>query len=175
MEIEFEGHYDQRSTFEAVRLATKPSKLNSIIRIGLIIIIGAIFLAYFIVVIDNGSLSTFELVRSGRHLITIPILLYILIQPYISSQLKASRLWKRPFMKLLYSGVFTSGGVAYCSPTGRIETEWEKFGRKHITRNLIVLVTADGVLYIFPRHFFKDDNDWRIVKQLINLKVVEAV
>lgn len=174
MEIEFQGQYDKSTTFKAVKLANKPSKLTSIIRIGLTALIAFIFIAYYIAIANKESPSSFEIFRSGRHLISIPILLYFLLQPYISSYQTAANIWKNPIMQKPLSGVISSQGVAYISPTGRRETDWAKFAKKHITENLIVLLTADGVLSFFPRHFFKDDNDWRIVVQWVNSKVAEA-
>ncbi len=174
MEIEFQGQYDKNTTFKAVKLANKPSRLNSIIRIGLTALIAFIFIAYYVAIANKESLSSFEIFRSGRHLITIPILLYFLLQPYISSYQTAANIWKNPIMQKPLSGVISSQGVAYISSTGRRETDWAKFAKKHVTENLIVLLTADGVLSFFPRHFFKDDNDWRIVVQWANSKVAEA-
>jgi hypothetical protein len=175
MEIEFQGQYDKGTVFQAVKLANKSSKLNSVIRIGLIAFIALIFIAYYVSIANKESLSSFEVLRSGRHLITIPILLYFLLRPYIGSYQTAVKLWKNPTMQKPLSGIISSQGVAYVSSTGRREIDWAKFAKKQITESLIVLLTADGVLSFFPRHFFKSDNEWRTVVQWINSKVVEAV
>ncbi len=174
MEIEFQGQYDKSTTFKAVKLANKPSKLNSVIRVGLTVLITFIFIAYYVSIANKESLSSFEIFRSGRHLIIIPILLYFLLQPYLSSYQAAANIWKNPIMQKPLSGAISGQGVAYISSTGRSETDWAKFAKKRVTENLIVLLTADGVLSFFPRHFFKDDNDWRIVLQWVSSKVVEA-
>ena len=175
MEIEFQGQYDKGTIFKAVKLANKPSKSNSLIRIGITVLIVIIFVAYFISVAMQENLSSFEIFRSGRHLITAPILLYFLLQPYISSYQLATSLWKNPTMQKPLIGAISNQGVAYISSsTGRREIDWSKFAKKQVTENLVVLLTADGVLSFFPRHFFKTDNDWRIVVQWVHSKVVEA-
>lgn len=175
MEIEFQGQYDKDTIFRAVKLANKPSKRNSFIRIGLAILIAFIFIAYFIAISNKESPSSFEIFRSGRHLITIPVILYFLLQPYISSYQTATNLWKNPTMQKPLAGTISGQGIAYISSSkGRKEMDWGNFAKKQVTDNLIVLLTVDGVLSFFPRHFFKTDNDWRIVVQWVNSKVVEA-
>lgn len=176
MEIEFQGQYDKDTILRAVKLANKPSKGVFLLRIGLAVLILCIFVAYLISIASKDSLSSFEMFRSGRHLITIPVLLYFLLQPYISSRQTASSLWKNPVMQKPLQGVISAQGIAYVSSsTGRRETGWDKFAKKQMTDNLIVLLTADGVLYFFPRYFFKTDNDWRVVVQWVNSKVLEAI
>lgn len=175
MEIEFQGQYDKDTIFKAVKLANKLSKRNSLIRISLAVLIAVIFVAYFIAVLNKEGLSSFEIFRSGKLLITIPILLYFLLQPYISAYQTTASLWKNPTMQKPLNGVISGQGVAYISSsTRRREIDWSKFAKKQVTENLLVLLTADGVLCFFPRHFFKTDNDWRIVVQWVNSKVVEV-
>lgn len=175
MEIEFQGLYDKATVFVAVRLANKPTRRNAFIRIGLAILFIAIYIAYFISVASEESLSSFEIIRSGRHLITLPVIAYFLFQPAISSYQSATNLWKNPTMQKPLAGAISGQGVAYISPTkGRREVAWESFAKKQVAENLIVLLTADGVLSIFPRHFFKSDDDWKRVKQGVDFKVVEA-
>lgn len=175
MEIEFQGQYDKPTIFKAVSLANKPSKRNTIIRIGFTILFLAIYIAYFINLGSKETLSSFDFLKAGRHLITLPIVAYFLLQPYISSYFAASNLWKDPTMQRPLAGAISSQGVAYISSTKkRREIAWESFAKKQMSENLIVLLTADGVLSFFPRHFFKTDNDWQRVKQWVDFKVTEA-
>jgi len=175
MEIEFQGQYDKATVFKAVYLANKPSKRNSLIRIVLTVLFVVIYAAYFLTVASKESLSSFEMLRSSRHLITLPIIAYFLLQPHISSYIAATNLWRNPTMTKPLTGVISGQGVAYISLTkGRREITWEKFTKSQTTDNLIVLLTADGILSFFPRHFFKTDNDWKRVQQWVDFKVVEA-
>ena len=175
MEIEFQGQYDKATVFKAVALANKPSKRNSLIRIGLTVLFVAIYATYFITVADKDGLSSFEILRSGRHLITLPFIAYFLLQPYISSFFAASNLWKNPNMQKPLAGVISDQGIVYISLSkSRREIAWESFAKKRISEDLIVLLTADGVLSFFPRHFFKTEADWKRVKQWVDFKVAET-
>jgi hypothetical protein len=175
MEIEFQGQYDKATLFKAVQLANKPSKRNTILRISFAVLIVALFVAYAIAIANKDSLSSFEIFRSGRHLITIPFLLYFLLQPYISAYQTTNNLWKSPFMRAPMQGVVSSQGIVYGVSVGRTETPWGKFAKKQVTNNLIVLLTDDGILSILPRHFFKTENDWQIVTQWVKVKVIEPI
>lgn len=176
MEIEFQGQFDKVTIYKAVKLANKPSKRNSIIRIGLTILFLAIYIAYFISVGNQENLSTFDFLRAGRHLFTLPFIAFFLLQPYISSYFTASNLWKNPSMQKPLSGAISNQGIAYISSSKtRHEIVWDRFAKKQSSENLIVLLTADGILSIFPRQFFKTADDWQRIKQLIDFKVTEAV
>ena len=176
MEIEFQGQYDKASIFKAVSLANKPSRRKSIFRIGFSILLLAIFTTYFISLAIKETLSTYEILWSGRHLISLFFIAFFLFQPYISSYLMASKLWKNPVMQKPLVGVISSQGVTYIlSNYSRRELAWESFAKKRITENLLVLLTADGTLSFFPRIFFQSAEDWNRVKQLIEFKVIEAV
>lgn len=175
MEIEFQGQYGKDTVFKAVKLANKPSKWNAFLRIGFVCLAVVLFVAYFIAVLNKDNLSSFEMFRSGRHLITIPFLIYFLVQPYISTYQTAASLWKNPTMQKPLQGTISSQGIAYISSSKeRWEINWSKYAKKQVTEDLIVLLTADGVLSFFPRHFFKTDNDWLTVAQWVNARVVEA-
>ncbi len=176
MEIEFQGQYDKASIFKAVSLANKPSRRNKLIRIGLTVLFLAIYAAYFINLTGKENLSSLDFLKSGRHLITLLIVAYFLLQPYISSFFTAAGLWKNPAMQKPLAGVISSQCITYINATKeREEIAWENFAKKQMTKDLIVLLTADGVLLFFPRHFFKTDNDWQRVKQWVDFKVVEAI
>jgi hypothetical protein len=175
MEIEFQGQYDRDTIFKAVKLANKPSRRNALIRVGLAVLVAIILIAYFISVAGKGTLTTSEIFRSGRHLITILFLAYFLLQPTISAHRTAAALWKDPAMQKPQYGIISGLGIAYISASGvRSEIDWGRFAKKQVTENLIVLLTADGILSFFPRRFFKTDSDWRLVVQWVNSKVVEA-
>lgn len=174
MEIKFQGQYNKDIVFKAVKLANKPSKTSFFIRIGLVVLIIIIFIAYIISIFTKDSLSSFEIFRSGRHLITIPVLLYFLVQPYISSYRTATNLWNDPILQKPFSGFISSQGITYNLPAEIQGFSWAEFAKKNVTDDLIVLLTTDGILAFFPRHFFKDNNEWRTVTQWVNSKVIEA-
>jgi len=176
MEIEFQGQYDKAAVFRAVSLANQPSKRGFLLRIGLAVLFIILYAAYFINVAGKDTLSSFDLFRSGRHLITLLFIAYFLFQPYIAAYFAASNIWKDPGMQRPQAGVISNQGVAYISSTGnRTEIAWERFAKKRMKENLIVLLTADGVISFFPRNFFKTDADWERAQKMVDFKVVEAV
>jgi hypothetical protein len=139
-----------------------------------VILIALFFVVYLVSVMSKDHLSELEMFRSGRHLLTIPFLLYFLIQPYISSYQEAIALWKSPTMQAPFVGFISAQGITYVSSANRNEMAWSKFSKKKVTDDLILLLTDDRRLSFFPRRFFKTDNDWRTVVQWVNSKVVEA-
>jgi hypothetical protein len=174
VEIEFEGRYDKATLFKAVALANKPSRRGTILRVGFTIAFAVIYIAYFAMIASKESLTSFDIVRSGRHLITLLIIVYFLLQPHISSYFIASRLWKLPSMREPLTGTVSDYGIAYSSAKARRDIAWESFAKVRKTEDLIVLLTADGTLSLFPRGFFKNDDDWRKLLQWADYKVVEA-
>lgn len=175
MEIVFQGYYDKGTLFKAISLANKPSKRSTIFRIGITVLFIGIYIVYFLSLASKESLSTYELLRSGRHLFSLVFIAIFLLQPYISSYFTALKIWKDPLMQEPLSGYLSSQGVAYRSSSGTEKIiSWASFAKKQTTDTLLVLLTADGVVSFFPRSFFKTDDDWRRAKQLVDFNVVEA-
>lgn len=175
MEIEFAGRYDRETVFQAVRLANKPSRLSSVLRIGSAILLAGLFAGYLIAFFRSGQISSTEIVQAGRLLLTVPFILYIVLQPYLSSRRLAGKIWKDPAMRMPVTGTISGQGIRYLSSTqSPREMDWSLFAKRQVVEDLIVLLTADGLLSFFPRNFFKTENDWRVVLQWVNARVAEA-
>ncbi len=82
----------------------------------------------------------------------------------------ASQLWRHEATRAPVSGRVTGSGIVYAERTYK----WEDFARVRKTKDLIVLITADGTASIYPREFFESDADWEKSQQLIAFYVVEA-
>jgi hypothetical protein len=175
VEIEFYGKYDKAEFFQAVALVNKPSGRGAIIRYGLAAVFLVIFITYFVTVAAKESLSTFEVARIGRLLISVGIAVYILLQPRIAAYQTATRLWKTPTVQGPLGGFVSSQGVTYVLADGRAERFWHQFARVRKTDKFIALLTSDGVLFLLPRSFFKSEHDWNTVQQWAGFKVFEAV
>lgn len=159
----------------AVSLASKPSKRNALIRLGIAFIFVVIYAAYFINLASEDNISSFELLRSGRHLISLLILGYFIFQPNISAYLVALRLWKDPSTRKPFAGAISGQGIAFFTSTyGRREIGWESYVKKRTTEDMLVLLSAGGELTCFTPQFFKNEEDWKKVVQLANFKVIEA-
>jgi hypothetical protein len=175
MEIEFHGQYDKQIFFKAVALANRPSQRNIIIRIASGLVFLSIYIAYFTVVATKDSYSTADVFRAGRHLITFLIVGYFLFQPFISSRITASRLWEDPNIRKTFRGRISSMGISYIYSTSENDLKWESFIRGRKGDDFVVLLTADGVLSVFPQAFFINDNEWRKFQQLVESKVKEPI
>lgn len=175
MEIEFQGLYTRDDIFKGVKLANQPTRRQATIRIGLSFLVITLFVILAIGTAVDQPESSFEIVRSIRHFIMLPVLLYFLLLPYISSYSAAVTLWKHPLMRHPQNGSVTSQGITLISTIrGQTETTWEKFAKKKMTDGLIVLVSDDGVLSLLPRHFFKTETDWSTARKLVDYKVREV-
>lgn len=171
MEIEFQGQYDKNLFYKAVALANMPSRRGNIIRILSLVIIAVVFVWLVASYLTQNNPNTFKALRLS---ITIPMLAYFLLSPYITSWRVASQLWKDKTIQALVTGRVTGLGITYTSSTAEKEFKWESFARVRKAQDLIVLVTADGTISIHPRSFFGNDGDWGRFQQLVEFKVVEA-
>jgi hypothetical protein len=175
MKIEFNGQYTRGEFFQAVALINGPSRRSMIIRICALVILVALYIAYFIFAVPEAGQSTFELVRVGRHVITIGIILYLLLLPYLSAYRTASRLWNIPSVQEAFHGFVSSQGVIHgFSSDGQI-INWDQFAKVRMTDKFIALLTSDGILSLLPRSFFKSEAEWNTVRQWAGHRVAEAV
>ena len=175
MEIEFQGQYDKTIIFKAIALANKPSKRNELIRIGLALLSVVLFAIDIVVETHQYSLPPFDSIWATRYILVFLVVAYILLIPFIASNLTARRVWKNPALRAPLAGAISSQGVAYISTTkGRRDLPWETFIKKNLSEEMITLVSSAGVLSIFPRSFFKSDSDWNTVRLWVLQNVVEG-
>ncbi len=170
MNIKFQGQFDKRTLFKAVALANKPSKRSTLIRAGVTTLFIVLYIGYFLTLGGTGTLaSSFDALRSdGRHLIAVFLAAYFLFLPSISSYSSASNIWKQPEIHTPVAGTISDAGVVFISSQKkRREIPWESFAKKQSAGNLIVLLTAEGKLSIFPRDFFETDEDWSSFQQWV--------
>lgn len=171
MDIEFSGEYDRKEFFRAVALANMPSRRGRLLRIALLAVIAAFFIALVADYVKQGNQRPDKILRIA---INVVVLGYFLLSPYISSRRIASSLWKSS----IEPSPFTEGrvggqGITYVSGSSEKEFPWESFSQARKARDLVVLVTADGVMSVHPRHFFRSDQDWARFQQLVDYYVVE--
>lgn len=173
MEIEFSGRYDKDLYFQAIRWIFTPSKKAWLLRLAAFVVFSALYIVTIIGAFQQDNASSFELARIGRHLITFLILGYILLQPYISSYRKASELWNDPVTGRNITGRVSPMGVMI-DPMKDWLT-WDKFVKVNRTPAAITLLTASRVFVLLQRSFFKDEQDWKMVQNLVNSRVQEVI
>lgn len=176
MEIEFQGRYEKQTFFKAVWMLISPSKLNLIIRIVLTILVMAIYIALFILIGNKEEISKLDWARLVRHFVTLPIILYFLLIPFIKPISIANKLWKDPLLQGLMTGELNANGVEITyNKRGYSQKDWAKYQRKIICNEFIVLLTNDGILSLIPKNFFKSDQEWNNAKKLVDWKVQNAI
>ncbi len=172
MQINFQGQYDKELFFKSVRLANRMTKG----RLGFMIFL-LMFGAAGLGVLSNRIRSASDLPTYGVYVVAAIILMGIatfnLARPYFA----ARKLWANPGVRRKLNGRITNLGITYLLPEGVNEIPWDQFNRLSKTSDLITLIRRDGLLVIFPKHFFKSESDWQKVENLASRKVitVEAI
>ena len=174
-EIEFSGQYDQKLLERAIALGdprSRTAKISSFILLWLFIFFsvwaGRDFLA--------GKQVTFiELVGL---LLPMIIIAYLIYHTYQLPARIAAELWQNPVSRLPLAGRATPEGLVITSPKPETGTghliPWDKFTRVRKSEDLVVMTSADKVLYILPRSFFASQEDWTGFLQLVESRLVKA-
>jgi hypothetical protein len=170
MDIEFAGQIDKKTFFRGVALANAPTKRRRLVRIVLLALLVVVFAALVADYLAHENQSPAKVLRIAMNVL---ILAYFLVSPYVSSWRTASALWKHSSVRAPIVGRITGHGVTYVSAVAEKEFAWDAFSAVRKTRDLVVLVTADGVMSIHPRHFFRNEQDWTRFQQLVDYNVVE--
>lgn len=172
MEIRFKGTYDKPTVQKAVAMAYKPTRKKFLIRLGLVVLFLVIYSLLFFNTARQEGLTQDEMIRSPRHLFILLVILYYLLQNNISSFIAARSLWKRPATRKEIAGIISNQKLAYMSG-GKVTKEfaWDKFVKKNISQELLVLVTKEGALCFIPQAFFRTSVEWQNAVELVNEKV----
>lgn len=169
MEIEFGGQPDKEIYFKAIRWIFKPSKKSVWIRSAIFVGFTALYLAVAFGAFQSDGVSAFEISRLVRHLFTVLLLAYILVQPAINSYQKANSLWNDPSSRRFRTGRVSPLGV-------RIDPmkdwmKWETFIRIESAPDYIVLLTASKMFILLQRSFFIDEQEWKLMQNMAAQKV----
>lgn len=172
MEIEFQGQYNKKSFYRAVALAGKPTRRDRAQSAVFSLILAVLTVAVIVNILIDGTQQTAPF-RTLRILLSLFTASCVLLVPYLRSWRTATQLWRDPSIQALQSGAVTSSGIVYRSSRSQKEYKWQQYSKKQIESEMIVLLTADGILTVLLREFFKCDADWERVKQLVDFNVVE--
>ena len=174
MGIPFQGQYDQKTFSKAVFLINKFSSKRAILRIGGAVLLIALAVAYVYVSFAEGT--QYRQGRSLHFLITLPILLYIVLRPYIDAFTVSSSLWKNPVTRAPMAGTVSNQGICFEGAAGLSrELLWDQIVKMRKTDEFLALLTADGVLTVLESRFFQRDADWKTVLQWAEYHVQEAI
>ena len=167
MQIKFQGQYDKDLFFRAVALANRPPKNRQrLLSIMLVIAIGAIgVISYRIITTKDWTGNIIYLTAA---IFMVGFVAQIFLRPYIV----ARKLWTNPGTQRPLQGVITNQGITYQFPDGQNQIAWERLKRMQKTADLVTLVRQDGLLLVFPRRFFKNDNNWEKFNKLVSSYVI---
>jgi hypothetical protein len=168
MEIEFGGAYTEEQVRRAIGMIRKPTGWGLVRRYSMPVLLLAVlgFLAY--AVIRGAEVTTYSLVRTG----TLVVLLgYYTLSPYLVSRKVAGQFWERLQRQGVHRGRADGRGVVWNGLGGETEVGWEQFARLKEDENMLVLVTEDGVLHMFPQAFFASPEDWSRFRQMVRQRV----
>ena len=168
MEIEFEGQYSKSQYFKGVYLAAKPSTQSTALRVAVFVVFTGILIVLAISTIQDDP-TDFRVSRLFRHLITALILGFVVFRPYLNIYQTASRLWGDRMQQGVITGVVTTQGIVI----GDFQETWDRFNFKRVAVDMVVLLSADRMMVLLMRDFFKSEGDWNRAVKLIEHKVVE--
>ena len=174
MEIDYEGQLTREELFRAVTLANRPSRRRAAVRIGLAILVLIAYPALILLSASEGGLSSYEIVRSSRHLITVLLLEIFLLQPFYMPYFTARKLWSNALMRTPDKGSITDRGVVYQMGDATREYPWESYAKLRKSDTVAALITADRILCPFPRSYFHSAEDWDRFLKIVEFRVKEA-
>lgn len=166
--ISFGGTYTRQQWGRGLRLAMHPTGLGLIARLlALALVIGAIGL--IVAGILRGEVAPTRLARTGFGALVLAVWA---LQPYIRAWRAAAQPWRGPGGAPSLKGIVTSEGiVSDASATGAVE-KWDSFLRAHVRDDMVVLLGTDGLATILPREFFSSEDDWQVLRQMVEFNVL---
>ncbi len=167
MQIKFNGKYNKKLFYNAVRLANEPGRNARLLHIFVAMVFAVILVDTITKIIKTGDFA--------GQVIEIALLLLmglVLYQAYIPPYLGAQKMWTSELAQRIMSGHISKQGITYNFPKGDKVYTWSDFNRLRKTSNLVTLINLGGMLLIFPRHFFKSDADWARFINLIDTSVI---
>jgi hypothetical protein len=174
MEIEFQLTYDFEKLKKAIAIANRPGKLGAVLRIGGSLIAGGVYISLIVSVLLEGGASGMYLARLLRTTVSVLVILFFLLQPYILTPWIARNNWNKLKTALVH-GFISSQGIALVGATGnRKDIRWEEFSKIRLQPDLLVLVSAGAMIFYFEPSCFDTAAEWRTVTQWAQMNVVEA-
>ena len=166
MDIVFQGNYDRKVFFDAVRIANRPTgNQKRFLRFMMLFACGGLILMLY-KVFNTGDFAGNAILLFAA-LILVIVMVGISLQPYFT----ARKLWAGTGVQRNLKGVISNNGIKYQLKEGVNEIPWFKISRIRKGDGLVTLIRNDGLLMVFPRVFFKRDSDWRKFNQLVDKRI----
>ncbi len=169
MKIRFQGQYDRKTFFAAVRLANAPRTGG---RVTFWLALGAFFGLGFVA--WRAWLAEPTLASVGMYLLLLFILLAFIGQYLLPPWFTARKLWADPNVRRPLKGWADERGLTYQLPDGDRRLEWGRFLRLRARPGLLTLVTREGLMLLFTPQFFKNPAQWQKFLRLVRSKVIST-
>ena len=167
MQIKFNGKYDKKLFFNAVRIANEPGRSARMLHILVAMVFGVMTVT-----------TAQELLASGDwagniiNLALLALMGLVLYQAYIPAYLGARKMWNTTSVQRPLKGYVSHKGITYKFEQGNKFYAWSEFNRRRQIAGLVTLITLHGMLLIFPRHFFESDVDWKKFTNLVETRII---
>ena len=167
MEISFRGQYDKDLFYKSVMLANQPPRNRRIVQSFMLAFIFVAIIVLIVRLVETG-----DIFGNAIYITVVMLIGAFLARAYLQPYLAARRMWSNPAVQRKLAGAVTKKGIEYRLGEGINEIPWDRFTRVRKAKNLITLVTREGLLVIFPRTFFKNEGDWQKFERLVDTKIV---
>ena len=167
MDIQFRGQYDRNLFFKAVRLANQPARNQQRFLVMMTIFSFAAIGVMLYRGIETGDMGG-NLILLAVALVLGGIVAWIYLTPYFT----ARKMWANPGTRQALKGRITNRGITYILDAGINEIRWNRFTRIRKSGEMVTFIRNDGLLLVFPQHFFKKSSDWRKFLKLVEVKLI---
>ena len=168
MDIQFQGQYDRKVFFNAVRIANRPAGNQKRFLMFMMLFTGGGLILILYRVFDTGDFAGNAILLFAA-LIMVVVLIGIYLQPFFT----ARKLWAGPGVRRYLKGNITNKGIQYHLSEGVNDIAWIRVSRVRKGVGLVTLIRNDGLLMIFPRSFFRRDSDWRKFNQVVEKRIIQ--
>jgi hypothetical protein len=162
MEIKFQGRYDKALFYKAVSLANQSSRNRRWLQPVLLLLLAGVSIVLLVRLIVSGDVP-----GNASILAVVMIAAGFAARATLAPLFAARKMWANPALRDEMSGSVTPRGITYQLKVGVNEIPWRRFSRVRRVKNLVTLVTRDGLLVIFPQRFFVSDADWNKFNRLL--------
>lgn len=163
MDIQFSGTLTKAEFQQAVKLASRPTHWVAAYYIltGVLVLLAGVMLVQ--------SLLAQDMELSGRILRSVAIgavLVWILARPTIQRTQLTRKAEQAGFFDTRLTGYANNEGIVYRGIENDRPLPWQAFNRFRQDDNLVVLLTPDGTIAVFPRAHFASNIDWNNFRTL---------
>ncbi|HNS52249.1 MAG TPA: YcxB family protein [Anaerolineae bacterium] len=166
--ISFGGTYTRQQWSRGIRLAMHPTGWALVTRLlALAIALAGLALIVFTLVRGEDQVS-----RIVRLAITIAVLAYWALTPYVRAWREARRPWRQLGSVPSLRGVVSGEGILSNASAASETEKWDSFLRARVRDDLVVLLGSNSMATILPREFFASEDDWQGFRLLVDFNVV---